>query len=370
MRTIDLISTQPQNVTWIYEGFKKGTLYVDNSFQREYVWLPKHQIKLIETILLGYSIPEIYLWITDTDPDTGVSKYSIVDGQQRIGAVYDFIQGKFKLSKDYIETETGASFSGKTFKELSPDEKRAIWDYPFSIRFIKRNVEREDIVAMFLRLNRTNMGLLPQELRNAEFEGLFIKLADEISENKFWTKNKIFSPQTVRRMKDIEFISQILIFLRKGVSGTTTQEAINEAYDHYNEVYDEYEEDKKMFERMLSALDNVIEKVSNNKKFIKKTTHLYSFLVLLYFLIEKVQEEKNFKDEKELDELIDQEVERFSGKSVLFIENYDNPSELKEQFDTEDMKDITMYKGLVTEGTQSKVKRIQRIKILKKLFNV
>ncbi|SNT52803.1 Protein of unknown function DUF262 [Bacillus sp. OK838] len=373
MRAIDLITTETQKVKWITDEFKKKFLFVDNTFQREYVWLPKHQIRLIETILLGYSIPEIYLWTTDTDPDSGDSKYSIVDGQQRIGAVNDFIAGKFKLSPDYLDNKN-ASYSGKSFKELTPDEKRAIWDYPFSIRFIKREVQKDDIVAMFLRLNRTNMTLNPQELRNAEFEGLFIKLAEEIAQNDFWTDYKIFTPQKIRRMKDIEFISQLLIFLRKGVSGDTGQDAINEAYDNYNQEYQEYEQDKEMFFKMLLELKKIIGEVPSKVSFIRKTTHLYTFLVLMYFLIEKSQENNygNYLENEQAQFEVRNihEQEHFSKKVVFFIDYYDNTIQLKEHFNSNEIKIINKYKRSVTEGTQSKSKKIERIRLLKELFNI
>ena len=96
-RIIDIMQNDKKNSKWIVDNFRDDNLYVDDSFQRRYVWLEKHKIKLIETILLGYAIPEIYLWETEIDPDSGQAKYSIVDGQQRIGALFDFIDGKFKL---------------------------------------------------------------------------------------------------------------------------------------------------------------------------------------------------------------------------------------------------------------------------------
>ena len=71
MRISDLTKNENHTIKWIKDEYMRGNLYVDNSFQRRYVWLKKHQIKLIETILMGYVIPEIYIWETGTDPSTG-----------------------------------------------------------------------------------------------------------------------------------------------------------------------------------------------------------------------------------------------------------------------------------------------------------
>lgn len=98
----DMIKYENQTIKWIATEFNNGNLYVDDSFQRRYVWLKKHQIRLIETILMGYVIPEIYIWKVGTNPDTGDTKFSIVDGQQRIGAIVSFLNGDFKLNKAYL----------------------------------------------------------------------------------------------------------------------------------------------------------------------------------------------------------------------------------------------------------------------------
>ncbi|MDC4502220.1 DUF262 domain-containing protein, partial [Acinetobacter baumannii] len=76
MKLIDLIDVQTQNVKWLYDLHNKGLLIVDDSFQRNYVWSKKNQIQLIESIVMGYPIPEIYIWNTGTDENTGDTKYS------------------------------------------------------------------------------------------------------------------------------------------------------------------------------------------------------------------------------------------------------------------------------------------------------
>ena len=103
MEIIDMIKNDSKDSKWIVDQYREELLYVDDSFQRRYVWHEKHKIKLIETILLGYAIPEIYVWDVTTDPDTGDTKRSIVDGQQRIGALFSFINNEFKLKKTVIE---------------------------------------------------------------------------------------------------------------------------------------------------------------------------------------------------------------------------------------------------------------------------
>jgi len=209
MKLIEQIDIQPQNTKWLFDLHTKGLIEVDNTFQRNYVWLEKHQIKLIETILIGSPIPEIYLWNTGTNSESGDTKYSIVDGQQRTGAIFQFIQNAYRLKETSLDSEIDiySEIKNKHFAELDDNHKQAIWSYVFSIRLVRTNVEREKIVQMFLRLNSGNMTLNPQELRNAEFEGEFMLLASELSELPFWEDNNLFGLADRRRMKDITFIS-------------------------------------------------------------------------------------------------------------------------------------------------------------------
>lgn len=351
-RKIDLIKTETRNVKWLVDNMRADLLRVDNSFQRQYVWQKKHQVRLVETILLGYSIPEIYLWGIDTNPDSGDTVYSIVDGQQRIGAVVDFIDGKFDLSITHT-VEKEAPYVNKLFNELSPDEKKAIWDYPFSIRFIRSELDRQDIVTMFLRLNSTNLSLNPQELRNAEFDGKFLKLAEEISDFDFWDKYKIFTQYQVRRMQDIQFISNILIFFRQGIEGDTTQTNINKVYDLYNEVYEEYEHDKTLFQTILIEMEKLFNADDNIKMLLSRQTHLYIFIVITYYLLQKYGEIK------------EEHIKNVSK----FVTAYENPTQ-SDLFSTKICEDIDEYKKLSSEGTQTKSKRIRRVQIIRNIIEV
>lgn len=343
MRINNLIQNDNKQIKWIRDEFEKENLFVDNSFQRRYVWLKKHQIHLIETILLGYVIPEIYIWGVGTNPDTGDTKYSIVDGQQRIGAIVDFINDRYSLRKTYLSYENG-SYAGKKFSELCPEDKKNIWGYTLSCRIIPENVTKEDIKAIFLRLNSTDKSLNPQELRNAEYNGLFLTNALAIANFDFWNKHNVFKVDSLRRMGDVEFISSILIFFRKGIESEITQEAINQTYDLYNEQYNEAESDKQLFSRILECLDLISDKdqTGNIETYFQKLAHLYTLIVSVYKF---VKNECNMT-EKQMNNLI------------VFYEQYEQSHETF----AED------YKTLLQSGTRTKQNRLKRVAILSKVI--
>lgn len=344
---VDHIDVESRPIKWLFESQTESNIVIDNSFQRRYVWMEKDMIALIETILLGCPIPEIYLWQKETDANTGNTIFSVVDGQQRIGAVYKFISESFRLKESSLD-HSKKSYSGKYFSELSPEEKSQIWKYKFSIRFIKENVTKDEISKLFLRLNRTNIVLNPQELRNAEFNGKFIQLSEKIAKLEFWTKFNVFTTSDIRRMRDLEFIGTLLIFLRMGISEDTNQASINKAYDLFNEKYPQANKDFKDIQNTLDTLDFLASGSKFTKQFISKKTHLYTLFIFGYFVVSnKFSLAKKNQVKKNLDK---------------WFSSYDNEKKLSPAFDRESLQ---RYRHLNQEGSKKKANRIERFEILK-----
>lgn len=348
---ISFIDVQSRPVKWLIDGLKEKNIIVDNSFQRRYVWILKDKVSLIETILLGYPIPEVYLWQNETDPETGDTIFSIVDGQQRLGAVHSFINDEFKLSKTGIENKD-ADYAGKIFSQLTPEQKSRLWKYPFSVRFIDENLSKENIVNLFLRLNRTNVTLNPQELRNAEFSGLFIQLADEISKDEFWTDFSVFNKTDIRRMNDIQFISTLLIFVRLGIEEETTQISINRVYDLYNENYPESEDDKKLVLETLEILREIATNKDHILDIIKRKTHFYTLFVYSYYI--KAANKTGA-------------IQTISEALNEWYHHYTNESTFT---DIKNKNLLEEYRILSQEGVQKKANRQRRFEILKEYISV
>ncbi len=317
MKLIKNIVSTKFSISQIKSMFDSDMIFIDNSFQRRYVWEEKHKIALIETILLGYDIPAIYLWQQEPDPTTGSIRYSVVDGQQRIGAIISFLKNEFPLTKKYLISTTDSEWNNKYFNDLSDDLKRNIWAYALNVNDINKDVTIEEIKTMFLRLNITNKALNYQELRNAQFNGKFIKLAIELSELDFWRNNLVFSNNDIRRMKDVEFISHLLIFLRKGMKVAVSQSLINKMYDLYNDEYTEYNNDKTTVINILNQIQIIINKLGqDNKSKINKITHIYTLFVAMYAL--------NTEDNFNLDiETIENTICNFY--LMYFNSDYSNP---------------------------------------------
>ena len=345
MTIIKSTSPESRQVKALVDGLDSGTILIDDSFQRQFVWAPKDQIALIETILLGYPIPELYLWQTATDPDSGETTLSVVDGQQRIRSVYNFIKNEFKLENRFLEYNA-ADYSGKYFSELSAANKSEIWKYPFTARLIKEDINYEEIVKLFLRLNRTNIALNPQELRNAAFGGEFLRLADKIASLPFWSAHNVFNATDLRRMGDVQFISTLLIFLRRGIEEDTSQTVLNRIYDQYNEVYLEATKDLATFKKILKLLEALVVGKKYLPRAFEAKTHFYTLFVLAYYMV----------NGRTLP------TSSIVTKLETWYRHYFSESTFRT---SKNILLLDEFRNLMQEGVQKKANRLRRFEILK-----
>ena len=147
-------------------------------------------------------------------------------------------------------------------------------------------------------------------------------------------------------MLDIEFISSLLIFFRKGIESEITQNAINEIYDLFNNVYEESEQDVEATKTILDQLQVLIDFNEENIKFISKTTHLYTLFGLTYYIILKYGA------------YTQEQIEALSQ----FIKEYANESSTDEM--------VIEYRNSSQDATKSKKSRINRLKILKDYLSI
>jgi len=196
-------------ISWLRDRNIDGSLVIQPPYQRKPVWTKDQKTFLIDSIIKKYHIPEIY--IHRVTSASGENTYNIIDGQQRIRAILEFINDDFALSDKY-----SPEYIDRSFSDLPEDIKAGIWGYTIYAREISEATEN-DVREMFKRMNKNVVSLNPQELRHATFSGEFIKLMEEIADDPFWTENKIVTPNEVRRMTDVQFVSEIYISIINGI---------------------------------------------------------------------------------------------------------------------------------------------------------
>jgi Protein of unknown function DUF262 len=272
------IQTTRPTISSIVANLRSKGYFVDNSFQRRLVWTERQKVRLIETVLLGYPMPEIYLWQLEADANTGDQRHSVVDGQQRLTSLQQFVSNEWPLKAHYLDNKN-SDYVGKFWKDLDDDSKKSIWDYVISARIIPSNLNEQNIRDIFTRLNETDKSLNPQELRNAQFNGEFIEAAVELAGLSCWKDWAIFSDNQIRRMNDIELMSSLLIYQRVGVTGDTAS-SINKTYDLYNDNYEQRENDIKSVKRFIATCKKTYFTDPKVRKFFTTTVHFYSLYVI------------------------------------------------------------------------------------------
>lgn len=169
-------------ISALRDKLERGQLDLQPKFQREYVWSLKPELpsRLIESLLLEIPIPPIYFG------KVGEGRLEMIDGQQRLTTLVNFVSNKFPLRK----LHRMASLNHKFFKDLSKEQQEKILDTPIRSIVIDAASNTELRYEVFERLNRGSMNLNEQELRNCVYRGPFNDLLAELEDDLYWRKAK------------------------------------------------------------------------------------------------------------------------------------------------------------------------------------
>lgn len=285
-------STQ-QTISWFYQRDREGTLVLNPPFQRRPVWTIRQQSHLIESILMGLPVPEIYMQHRTT-PD-GVTEYVVVDGQQRSKAVLEFIGAATEEGFELQYLSEESPWRSRSFSDLTPDERTAFFGHRLAVREL-HDATDEEVKDLFRRLNKYLTKLSPQELRNATYSGPFVKLAESLAENPYWAENRIVSAQGFRRMVDIEFTSELLIGLLHGPQAGSAR-AVDEFYERYEEFEDEIPDQpavRRLFNRALDTIQEVLPEIKDIR-WHNKTDFYTLFVATGHLLRDHVLAERRIK---------------------------------------------------------------------------
>lgn len=339
----------------IYTKFNDEVWIVDKTYQRRKVWGIKDNIRLIETILLELVIPEIFIWDCETDPSTGKTITHIVDGQQRINAIFEFIQNKFKLQKRYLlSDEIKNEYDNFSFSDLPDEIKKKIWTYEMSVVNLNSSFTKEEIKNMFYRLNLTDYSLNEQEKRNS-LDSEFGKAAEILADSDFWFEHKIFSPKDIRRMGDVEYCSNILLLCREGIVDQTKQGTLDTIYE---EFVDEYNDKNKDLDKVYTAMKFINNLISSEaESFLSKKIQMFTLFSLAFYFIDTA-----ILLTDEMKQLFKQFVKTYNA----FKNEYDFSLSTDEERNAFEM--IKKYKLASSEGVNKISNRMIRYEILKKIL--
>ena len=204
-------------------------------FQRNFVWDIGRASRLIESLILGLPVPQLFLYEQERN------KFLVIDGQQRLMSIYYFIKKRFPRKErradirrifdrtgtipdevlhddDYFQTFnlrlTGAlpgrenKFKGLNYATLG-DYQAQLNLRPIRNIVVKQNAPSGDDSSMFEVFNRLNSGgvnLRPQEIRTSMYHSDFYTMLYRINaESEKW-RELLGADAPDLHMKDIEIL--------------------------------------------------------------------------------------------------------------------------------------------------------------------
>lgn len=263
------LNTTNRTVAWFKRANDTDTLEMSPPFQRNPVWTHPQKSYLIDSLLNGFPVPEIYM--QDFVDDSGNERHVVIDGQQRIRACLEYVEGDFE-----IKMEESPTWGGMSFDNLSSDEKKRIFAYTFIVRTLPE-MSDEDIRGIFQRLNKNVVALNAQELRQATYWGPFITTMQEIANYGYWSTTGIFTPVNTRRMMDIEYVSELSIAVMHGHQNK--KETLDLYYSLYEDEFDGRDDLIEIFRRVLFQIESIFPDIKNTRW--KKKTDFYSLFLVL-----------------------------------------------------------------------------------------
>lgn len=202
------------DIETLIKKLDKNIIKLDPDYQRRHRWDNKTSSKLIESLILNIPIPIVYIsQDIDVDDETydNEFRYSVIDGQQRLTAIKNFLKGKFELEG----LETLSELNGCSYKDLPPFLTRRLEERSIKCLRIDSTLDAQVKLDIFERLNSGSVKLEPQELRNAVYSGPFNNLLKELSKDKNFRdllQINMESPENNKKVKQMEDVEIALRF--------------------------------------------------------------------------------------------------------------------------------------------------------------
>ncbi|MFI8578252.1 DUF262 domain-containing protein [Rossellomorea aquimaris] len=284
-----------------YRLYREGNLIVNRKYQRKLVWTTDEKEKLIDSIMSGYPIPLILL---AERPDIhGFGTYEILDGVQRLTAMFDFIENRINWENQFFDTREFTRANTLVKKGIIDAQRREntifldaemcakLLDYQLAVT-IYPAMKENDMIDVFGRINSQGRQLSFQERRQAgvinDFSELVRKISFEIrgdvsknllklyempaisiddyrsdmdysikADDIFWCKTGILGKNELRNGEDEEMIADLVASIVLESPFPKSRDSLDSLYDENSHDYIKIMRAMKSFEK-----DELYEKVT------------------------------------------------------------------------------------------------------------
>lgn len=242
------------------------------TYQRSAVWKPDQKQLLIDSILRKIDIPKLYLRETGANGFT----YEIIDGQQRMRALWEFLSSKFPLSEEAEQVLVGDKLfeiAECTYEELPPRLKvERIHKYTLDVVIIQQATE-DEIADLFYRLNN-GTPLKPAEVRNA-MPGEMTVTIRQLARHGFFAK---VSFGNFRYAHD-QVAAQMMMLELNGGASDIPDRLLSKMYaDHQKKA------PKAAAERMTQVLDSLDKVFPEKSRLLNRAQSINVYLLISFLL--------------------------------------------------------------------------------------
>lgn len=242
------------------------------TYQRSAVWKPDQKQLLIDSILRKIDIPKIYLRETNSNGFT----YEIIDGQQRMRALWEFLSSKFPLAEEAEEVLIADKLyevAECTYEQLPSKLKvERIHKYTLDVVIIQQATE-DEIADLFFRLNN-GTPLKPAEVRNA-MPGEMTKAIRELARHPFFSK---VSFGNLRYAHD-QVAAQMMMLELNGGPSDIPDRLLSRMYAEYQK-----KTPKAAVERMTEVLVSLDKLFPSKSRLLNRAQTVNVYLLLSFLL--------------------------------------------------------------------------------------
>lgn len=343
----------------VRESFNIGKLIIEKNviddspeYQRESgVWSPEKQQLFLDSVFNGFDIPKIYFH--DLRGSGSKAHFAVVDGKQRLHAIWDFVSGKYDLADDFKVREPGERESpkpGTSYKDLGLDWQEIFKSKSLDI-VVLQNATIYDIEDLFSRLNNGEP-LNAAEKRNS-IGGEICNLIREVAKDNFF-ENKL--PFKNDRYQYYELSAKLILIEKNQLNGGDFFSDLKKRHlDRLakNGRLETKPQIQKLRERVSTALKLMTRVFSNKDPLLSKQAAIPMYYLFIKLMAQEYAAQSLFSDLKKF-------LEDFSARRA---EDLEKSEELRDPF-------LTEYGRLLQQGTNDINSIRNRVSILRRYFLV
>jgi len=269
------------------------------------VWDTKMKQVLIDSIINEFDIPKFYFHLLDNNNRINKSKkrYAIIDGKQRLNCIFDFIEGKFSLSNEFIY------FRNKDIKLEGLKYETILKKYPdiaynfqkFMLDIVYIVTDEEEMIELFFSRLNSGKPLNNTEKRKAMISFINDRIEKCVNEHLFF--NRKIGVNNIRNTYN-DIMAKLILLEKSHGFVNMDKKALDNLYTDFREesnninlIIEEVEKNLLFMSKVFQDKDKLLK--------VKASIPVYYWLirnnsidrnVLREFLNEFDEERKNSKD--------------------------------------------------------------------------